>query len=46
MFVSIDSVEIPMRRRFALSIVFAVIGGTDGRACEEQCGAGQCSELG
>jgi hypothetical protein len=46
MFVGINGVEIPMRRRFASRIVLAVIGGTDGRACEEQCGAGQCSELG
>jgi hypothetical protein len=30
-----------MRRRFALRIVLAVTGGIGGRACEEQCGAGQ-----
>jgi hypothetical protein len=41
MFVSINGIEIPMRRRFALRIVLAVIGGIGGRACEEQCGAGQ-----
>lgn len=40
MFVSIDSVEIPMRRGLALRIVLAVIG-IGGRACEKQCGAGK-----
>jgi hypothetical protein len=41
MFVSINGVEVPMLRRFALRIVLAVIGGIGGRACEQQCGAGQ-----
>ena len=41
MFVSINGVEIPMRRGFALRIVLAVIGRVGGRAREEQCGAGQ-----
>jgi hypothetical protein len=41
MFVSVNSVEIPMRRRSALRIILAVIGGIGGGACEKQCGAGQ-----
>jgi hypothetical protein len=41
MFVSVNGVEIPMRRGFSLCIVLAFIGRVGGRACEEQCGAGQ-----
>jgi hypothetical protein len=41
MFVSVNGVEIPMRRGFSLCIVLGFIGRVGGRACEEQCGAGQ-----
>jgi len=41
MFVSVNDVEISMRRGFSLCIVLAFIGRVGGRACEEECGAGQ-----
>jgi hypothetical protein len=41
MFVSIDRIEISMRRASALCIVLAVVSGIGSRACEEQCGASQ-----
>ena len=46
MFVSINGVEIPMRRGFSLCIVLALVGRVGGRACEEQYGADQRNELG
>ena len=41
MFVSIDGVEISVRRGFAFCIILAVVRGVGSCACEEQCGAGQ-----
>jgi hypothetical protein len=39
MFVSIDRVEISMRRGFALRVALAFVSGVGSRACEEQCSA-------
>jgi hypothetical protein len=41
MFVSVDGVEISMRRGLALRIDLAVVCGVGSRAREDQCGAGQ-----